>query len=147
MIPQITRKLEGKKIASSITSNWHIEFFFYCKCWQQTFEVLASNTYHFISNRPHTDFHLIIHLLHVYQNALWYLLFSCWVVSNSLWPHGLQHARLLCPWDFPGKNTGVGCHFLLQEIFPTQGSKPHFLQWQVDFLPLATRKAQNCGSF
>ena len=29
--------------------------------------------------------------------------------------------RLLCPWDFPGKNTGVGCHFLLQGIFPTQG--------------------------
>ena len=28
---------------------------------------------------------------------------------------------LLCPWDFPGKNTGVGCHFLLQGIFPTQG--------------------------
>ena len=30
--------------------------------------------------------------------------------------------RLLCPWDFPGKNTGVGCHFLLQGIFPTQRS-------------------------
>ena len=30
--------------------------------------------------------------------------------------------RLLCPWDFPGKNTGVGCHFLLQEIVLTQGS-------------------------
>ena len=29
--------------------------------------------------------------------------------------------RLLCPWDFPGKNTGVGCHLLLQETFPTQG--------------------------
>ena len=29
-------------------------------------------------------------------------------------PHGLQPTRLLCPWDFPGKNTGVGCHFLLQ---------------------------------
>ena len=29
--------------------------------------------------------------------------------------------RLLCPWDFPGKNTGVGCHFLIQGIFPTQG--------------------------
>ena len=29
-----------------------------------------------------------------------------------------------CPWDFPGKNTGVGCHFLLQGIFPTQGSNP-----------------------
>ena len=31
-------------------------------------------------------------------------------------------SRLLCPWDFPGKNTGAGCHFLLQGIFPTQGS-------------------------
>ena len=32
--------------------------------------------------------------------------------------------RLLCPWDSPGKNTGVGCHSLLQEIFPTQGLNP-----------------------
>ena len=38
--------------------------------------------------------------------------------------HGLQPTRLLHPWDFPGKNTGVGCHFLLQEIFPTQGLNP-----------------------
>ena len=36
------------------------------------------------------------------------------VVSESLQPHGLQPTRLLCPWDFPGKNTGVGCHCLLQ---------------------------------
>ena len=36
--------------------------------------------------------------------------------------HGLSPARLLCPWDFSGKNTGVGCHFLLQGIFPTQES-------------------------
>ena len=42
------------------------------------------------------------------------LLFSCSVVSNSQQPHGLSATRLLCPWDFPGKNTGVGCHFLLQ---------------------------------
>ena len=35
------------------------------------------------------------------------------VMSNSLQPYGLSSARLLCPWDFPGKNTGVGCHFLL----------------------------------
>ena len=39
-----------------------------------------------------------------------------------LWPHGLSPARLLCPWDFPGKNIRVGCHFLLQGIFPIQGS-------------------------
>ena len=45
-------------------------------------------------------------------------------MSNSLRPHGLQPTRLLCSWDFPGKSTGVGCHFLLQGIFPTQGSNP-----------------------
>ena len=39
------------------------------------------------------------------------------VVSSSLWSHGLQHSWLLRPWDFPGKKTGVGCHFLLQGIF------------------------------
>ena len=44
------------------------------------------------------------------------------VVSNSLLPHGLQPARLLCLRDSAGKNTGVGCHTLLQGIFPTQGS-------------------------
>ena len=41
----------------------------------------------------------------------------CWiasVVSDSVWPHRQQPTRLLCSWDFPGKNTGVGCHFLLQ---------------------------------
>ena len=46
------------------------------------------------------------------------------VMSDSLRPHGLQPKRLLCPWDFPGENAGVGCHFLLQEIFLTQRSNP-----------------------
>ena len=36
------------------------------------------------------------------------------VVSDCVWPHRQQPTRLLCPWDSPGKNTGVGCHFLLQ---------------------------------
>ena len=49
------------------------------------------------------------------------------VLSDSLQPHGLQPARLLCPWDSPGKNTGVGCHALLQGIFPTQGWNPGLL--------------------
>ena len=39
------------------------------------------------------------------------------VVSSSLRPHGLWPPQLLCPWDFPGKNTGVGCHFLFQYIY------------------------------
>ena len=37
-------------------------------------------------------------------------------------PHGVWSAMLLCPWNSPGKSTGVSCHFLLQGIFPTQGS-------------------------
>ena len=39
----------------------------------------------------------------------------------SVQPHGLYSTRLLCPWVSPGRNTGVGCHFLLQGIFLTQG--------------------------
>ena len=46
------------------------------------------------------------------------------IVSNSLRPHGLWPTRLLRPWDSPGTSTGVGCPFLLQEIFPTQGQNP-----------------------
>ena len=45
---------------------------------------------------------------------------ACSVVSDSLQPHAPQPARLLCPCDFPGKNTGVVCHALFQGIFPTQ---------------------------
>ena len=45
--------------------------------------------------------------------------FSCSVVSNSLQPRGLQPARLLCPWDFPGKNTGVAVRLYPNE-FPEQ---------------------------
>ena len=53
--------------------------------------------------------------------------FSCLVAKlclTLLWPHGLYPTRLFCPWDFPGKNTGVGCQALLQGIFPTQGLNP-----------------------
>ena len=48
-------------------------------------------------------------------------------MSNSLWPHELEPVRLLCLWDFPSKNTGVGCHDLLKGIFPSQGSNLHLL--------------------
>ena len=59
-------------------------------------------------------------------------------------PYGPQHASLLCLWDSPGKHTGVGCHALLQKIFPTQETPRdrsnlhllHFLHWQVGSLPL-----------
>ena len=55
-------------------------------------------------------------------------------MSDSLWPHELQPTRLLCPWDFPGKNIRVSCCFLLQGILPTQESKLCLLRWQADSL-------------
>ena len=66
------------------------------------------------------------------------LFFSCPVMSISLQLHGLQHARLPCPWNFPCKNTGVGCSALLQGIFPTQRLNPHLclMDWQAGSLPL-----------
>ena len=46
------------------------------------------------------------------------------VMSDSLQPHGLQPTRLLCLWNFTGKNTRGGCHFLLQGVFLTQELNP-----------------------
>ena len=68
----------------------------------------------------------------------------CYLVALScltlLQPHGLSPTRLLCPSNSPAKNTGVGCHFLFQGIFLTQGSNLsllHLLHWQAGSLPLA----------
>ena len=49
----------------------------------------------------------------------------------------LAPTKLLCPWDFLGKNTGVGCHCLLQRIFLPQRSNLHLLHWQLDSLLLS----------
>ena len=49
------------------------------------------------------------------------------VISDSLRPHGLWLSRILCPWNSPGKNTGVGCYSLLQGIVQTQGLNPSLL--------------------
>ena len=85
---------------------------------------------------------------------------------DSLPPHGLQPARLFHPWDFSGKNTGVGCHFPLQGILATQGLNPHLLhckqilnRWAtgeayrytyipsfLDFLPFKSPQSNEQGS-
>ena len=57
------------------------------------------------------------------------------VVSDPLRPHRLWPARLICPWNSPGRNTEVGSHSLLQGIFLTQGSNPGLLHGQADSLP------------
>ena len=70
----------------------------------------------------------------------------------------LKHVWLFCDlhalyttgssaWDFPGKNTGVGCHFLFQELFWTQGSNLHLLHWQKDSLPLNHQESPSCGIY
>ena len=56
------------------------------------------------------------------------------VVSDSVGPRGLSPTRLLHPWDFPAKNTGVGCHALLQGILPTRD------QTQVSFVSCIARQ-------
>ena len=64
---------------------------------------------------------------------------SCSVLSNSLQPHGLQPTRPLCPWDFPGKSTGVGCHRLLRDQEPGLITQNLFCRvlwmWRQDFHP------------
>ena len=62
-------------------------------------------------------------------------------MSDSLQPRGLEATRLLCPWDSPGKNTGVGCQALLQGIFPIQGSNPGLLHCRQILYHLNHREA------
>ena len=52
---------------------------------------------------------------------------TCSAAQSILRPFGLKSTRVLSPWDFSGKNTGVSCHFLFQGLFPTQGLNLHLL--------------------
>ena len=94
---------------------------------------------------------ILIHLfLHIFNNILWLLLYIMCVVgegegtrmlsvaSNSA--TSCKPARLICPWNFLGRNTGTSSYFLLQGIFLTQGSNLSLLSllyWQADYLPLS----------
>ena len=65
----------------------------------------------FIQHNNWSDFYHIVLAIseeHISGSVSWS------VMSNSLRPHGLGLSKLFCPWNSPGKNTGVGCHFLLQ---------------------------------
>ena len=82
--------------------------------------------------------------MYLYSILLTIVIFCCCLVNKScpmiLQPHfatPFTVAWFLCPWDFPGKNTGMECRFFLQEIFLTQGSNPHFLLWWADSLTLS----------
>ena len=65
---------------------------------------------------------------------------ACSVMSDSLRIQGLWPSWLLCPCNFPGKSTGMGCHFLFQGFYLTQESRLYLLcllHWQVNSLPLS----------
>ena len=66
------------------------------------------------------------------------------VISSSFRPHGLKLSRILFPWDFPGKNTGMGCHSFLQGIFLTQGLNPHLLHCRQILYQLSHRGRVCC---
>ena len=88
---------------------WHGIFFFVCFLFFTIWSIVE--TMHcqiMVSN-----FFLAIK----YFKVIWVSEWSHSVVSDSLRPHGPWPTRLLCPWNFPGKSTGVGCHFLLQVIY------------------------------
>ena len=71
---------------------------------------------------------------------------SCSVMSDSLWPHGLQPTRLLCSWDSPGKNTGLPCPppgDLPSPGIKSQSHDLHLLHWQASSLPLAPPEMSN----
>ena len=72
----------------------------------------------------------IFYFLDIYQEVRLLALLSHSVMSNSLWPRGLWLSSLICPGDFPDKNTEVGCHSLLQRIFPAQGSNLGLLHYR-----------------
>ena len=70
------------------------------------------------------------------KQAFYFVLFSV----IQLYPTLYDPTDLLCMWNFPGKNTGLGCHFLPQGILPTQSLNPHplrLLHLQADSLPLS----------
>ena len=95
----------------------------------------------------HYDFHGPWALLYIFVYCLYIILYICCAQSLShvqlFVTLGWEPARLLCPWNFPGNNTGVGCHFFLQGIFPTQKSNPCLLHWQADSLPLHHLESHN----
>ena len=72
--------------------------------------------------KQHNMFSMVSDIYYVFNITVKSVSYS--VVLDSLRPNGLWPAKLLCLWISPGKNIGIGCLFLLQGIFPTQGSNP-----------------------
>ena len=82
----------------------------------------------------------------IFQDAAAKSLQSCPTLCDPVRPRGLQPTRLLRPWDFPGKSTGVGCNFLLQRLFLTQELNLGLLHWRHTLYCLRHREVQKSES-
>ena len=98
-----------------------VVFFFFCAMMDcDNYNVLVYISFYTCSKVPF-EYTLRVKLLsYMICNYSVYVCVSCSVMFDPLRPRGLQPTRLTRPWNSPGKNTGVGCHFLLHRIFPTQ---------------------------
>ena len=112
------------------------------RCYSRYFQLSSKG----IQNNPHPNFantpNLLLSTLSpplpTYSSSHTGPVFVCMLNHIQLFPAPLMVARQdPLSWDSPGKNTGVGCHALLQGIFPTQGLKLHLLHGQVHSLPLS----------
>ena len=94
----------------------------------------------------HTFWRCAVYTLSITNDTM--LLCSHSVMSDSVTPWTIAHQDPLL-WDFPGKNTGLGCHFFLQDVFPIQGLNLSLLHWQADSSPLSTREGPMilCSTF
>ena len=94
----------------------------------------------YIHTQAHTYTSIYTHI-HTHTHSPESESVGCSIVSDSMWPHGVLTAGLLCPWNSPGKHTGVACHSMLQGIFPTQGL--NWVSWTAGrfFSSWATREA------
>ena len=92
----------------------------------------------------------------IFPQRFWWFLWACMhaVVSDCLQPHGLQPTRLFYPWNIQGKNTEMGCHFILQGIFPTRDQTDvscvfciaggFFARWTIGEAPIPLRTVASC---
>ena len=83
----------------------------------------------------HTHIHMCTHICNVYICKKRESVSQC--CAQLFVSHGMQPTRLLCPWNSPGKNTGVGFHSLLQGLSTTQGLNPGFLHFRQIFYCLS----------
>ena len=84
---------------------------------------------------------ILSHLAKLPRSSCYLVIKSCPALCDSM-----DYSLPACPWDFPGKNTGVGCHSLLQRMFPTQGSNLSLLCCRWVLYRWATREVQGLTS-